>query len=987
MRLRIASSILALLAFGIFCRTTSAQQTDSHPDSLLQEALKYEGQPIVSIAFQPADQPLSHEELVKKLPFGVGSLFREREMRGAIQNLFATGRYADLAVDATESGDGVALKFITRRAYFVGRVLVSGVKQPPNSGQLYSATRLRLGAPYLDTDKTQAIESLSFLLRQNGFYHPSIAAQVQYEPVTEQANLAFVVDTGDRARFREPAITGHPGRSSQSIIRATHWKRLYGLLGWQNMTDVRLRQGVENIRHYYEKRDLLESTVTLQSLNYDKETNTVQPHIAIEAGPRIVVKVDGAKISRSRIAQIVPVFQEHSVDADLLVEGQRNIQQYLQSEGYFGAEVQYPDTQRGPAGEQIITYAVDRGPRHKFVHLTISGARYFTDQTIRERLYIEPAEFPRFPYGRFSEGDLRQDIQSIQNLYTANGFRDVKVSYKIIDDYRGVTGHIAALISISEGPQWLVSSLSVDGVSRNDLPALRARLASAAGQPFSQDNVADDRDNILTYYYGRGYTSATFEYYADTASRPHQVNIRYVVQPGKRQYVRNILVSGLETTLPSLVNNRMELTPGEALSLTAETDSQRRLYDLGIFARVNTAVQNPDGDEAEKYVLYDLDEARHYSLNLGVGAQIARIGGGVTTLDNPAGAAGFAPRVAVGISRLNFLGLGQTIGVQTAVSTIEQRAALTYFIPEFVSHKSLSLTTTILFDNSNDIRTFSAKREEGSIQLGQRLSRAYSLQYRFIYRHVVLSNVKIEPLLVPLLAQSETEGLGEISIIEDRRDDPTDAHHGRYTTANLSYAPSFLGSQTDFIRGLFRNSTYYTFHRYLVFARSTQFGLVARTGGEPEIPLAERLYSGGANSIRAFPDFQAGPRDLETGFPLGGNALFINNLELRFPLYGDNLSAVLFQDAGNVYSSVGDISFRYRQQNLQDFHYLVQDAGIGIRYRTPIGPIRLDLSFSPNAPRFFGLKGTEQDLINGTAISTVQKISAFQFHFSLGQAF
>src|SRR5207248_9041436 len=87
-------------------------------------------------------------------------------------------------------------------------------------------------------------------------------------------------------------------------------------------------------------------------------------------------------------------------------------------------------------------------------------------------------------------------------------------------------------------------------------------------------------------------------------------------------------------------------------SLVKNTESQRRLYDLGIFARVNTAVQDPDGDEDEKYVLYDFDEARHYSMNVGVGAQIGRIGGGVTTLDNPAGTAGFAPRFAFGISRI-----------------------------------------------------------------------------------------------------------------------------------------------------------------------------------------------------------------------------------------------------------------------------------------------------------------------------------------------
>ena len=240
---------------------------------------------------------------------------------------------------------------------------------------------------------------------------------------------------------------------------------------------------------------------------------------------------------------------------------------------------------------------------------------------------------------------------------------------------------------------------------------------------------------------------------------------------------------------------------------------------------------------------------------------------------------------------------------------------------------------------------------------------------------------------MPLLSQPERVGLGEFSFIQDKRDDPTDAHHGIYTTVDLAYAPGFLSSQTHFGRGLIRNSTYYQLRRDFVLARSTQFGLIDRTGGRPSIPLAERFYSGGSTSIRAFPDFQAGPRDTVTGFPIGGNVLFTNNVELRFPLIGDNLGGVIFEDFGNVYESLSHFSLRFRQRDLQDFNYTVQNAGIGIRYRTPIGPLRLDFSLSPDAPRFYGLKGTEQDLINGTAISTVQKINAFQFHFSLGQAF
>jgi outer membrane protein insertion porin family len=966
----------------------AALAAQSHDSALLEAAMKYEGQRIASIQFEPTDQPLTSAELASTLPFHSGTVFHERDLRQAIQNLFATGRFSDLAVDAAESGHEVALRFLTKRAYFVGRVVIAGVKEPPNSGQLASATKLKLGAPFTDQDKAEAVHSLTNLLRQNGFYHATVEANVRYEPKIEQANLIFDVVTGKRARFEHPMITGNPERSEASIVSATHWKRLYGLLGWQEFTEARVRRGLDNVRHLYEKRNHLGSSVSLTRLDYHDQTNTVKPLVDIAAGQTIALRATGARISSGKLKQLVPVFQERSIDPDLLVEGERNIGQYLESRGYFEAQVSYRvDPRTAGSQEQTIVYQINPGSRHRFVALAIEGNHYFPAQTIRERLYLQPAEFPRFPYGRYSHVYLRQDVQAVENLYRSNGFRDVKVIATTQDNYRGVRNHLAVVIHIEEGAQWFVSELSIEGVSANDFPRLYSMVASLSHQPFSETNVADDRDNFLNYYYNRGYLNATFDYRVEPAEEANHVKIRYILHPGARKYVRDVLISGLETTRRKLVYDRIELRKDQPLSLAQSTESQRRLYEIGIFARVNTGVQDPDGDEDEKYVLYDFDEARHYSMNVGVGAQIGRIGGGVTTLDNPAGTTGFAPRFAFGISRINFLGLGQTLGLQTAISTIEQRAALTYFIPQFASNDRVNFTATALFDDSNDIRTFTAHRLEGLLQLGQKLSRAYTVQYRLVFRHVTLANLKIDQLLVPLLSQPETVGMAEFSMIQDKRDDPTDAHRGIYTTIDLGYAPGFLGSQTEFARGLFRNATYHRLGRDLVLARSTQFGVITRTGGRPSIPLAERIYSGGSTSIRAFPDFQAGPRDLTTGFPIGGNAMFINNTELRFPLYGDNLGGVLFHDAGNVYSTLGDLSFRFRQENLQDFNYMVQSVGFGIRYRTPIGPFRVDLSVSPDAPRFFGLKGTEQDYLNGTAVATVQKINAFQFHISLGQAF
>ncbi len=955
--------------------------------SPIHDASRYEDRRIAAIEFQPNDQPLSKEDLHKRLPFTEGSEFHETLLREAIQNLFSSGRYADLAVDAAERDGGVVLRFIMRPAYFVGHVVALGAKAPPSASQVIDAARLRLGTTYADSQRVQAVESIKDLLRQNGFYRAQVDSSVTYNQLEQRADVTFQIDTGDRARFEQPVITGDPQGPESKIIQVTRWKRLYGLLGWQQVTQARVRQGIDNVRNYYEKRNLIDSRATLTRLDYADATNTLKPTVDVQAGPKVVIRTVGAKISNSKLKQLVPFFQEHAVDPDLLLEGQRNIQQYLYAQGYYEARVAYEVARETIPDQQVITYSVVRGSHHRFVSLEIFGNDYFSTQTVRERLSVEPRSFPRFPSGRFSEAYLQGDLQSIRNLYRSNGFRDVSVTVQSRDDYHGKKNNLAVLIRIEEGPQWFVSSLAMEGAREQDLPALRARLASSAGQPFSEANIASDRESLLNFYYGLGYLNAAFDYSAAPAEDSNHVNLRYILHLGSQRYVRDILISGLETTRSKLVTQRIELKKGEPLSLPQQTDSQRRLYDLGIFARVNTAIQNPLGNEESKNVLYDMEEARHYSLNVGVGAQIARIGGGVTTLNNPAGTAGFAPRFALGITRLNFLGLGQTVGLQTALSTIEQRVALTYFIPRFVSRENLNLSFNALLDNASDIRTFTAHRREVSAQLSQRLSRAYTAQVRLVFRNVTLSNLKINPLLVPLLSQPETVGSGEFSLIQDKRDDPTDAHHGIYTTLNLSYAPGLLGSQTHFARGQFRNSTYHAFRRDLVFARSSQFGLISRVGGRPNIPLAERLYAGGSTSIRAFPDFQAGPRDSSTGFPLGGNVLFTNSFEMRFPLYGDNLAGVLFHDVGNVYSSLSNFSLRFRQRDLRDFNYTVQSAGLGLRYRTPIGPIRLDFSFSPDAPRFFGLRGTLQDYLNGTAIATTQKINAFQFHFSLGQAF
>jgi outer membrane protein insertion porin family len=395
------------------------------------------------------------------------------------------------------------------------------------------------------------------------------------------------------------------------------------------------------------------------------------------------------------------------------------------------------------------------------------------------------------------------------------------------------------------------------------------------------------------------------------------------------------------------------------------------------------ALQNPDGVEDSKFVLYQFEEARRVSLNLGVGAEIARIGGGDVNFDAPAGEPGFSPRISFGVARSNLFGAGHIGSIQGRISNIQQRGVVSYLAPQFKGYDDLSLTLSALFDRSRDIRTFQLRRQEGSVQLSRQLSRANTLQGRFAYRRNTVSNLAINEGSIPIFARNVRVGVLSSTFIQDRRDDPIDSHRGYYNTVDIGIASRAFYSETDYLRVLARNSSYHRLGRNdLIFARSTTLGWLHNLRANQDasgIPLPERFFSGGGSTHRGFPDNQAGPRDLTTAFPLGGSGLFMNNLELRFPVLGDNIGGVLFHDAGNVYQSVNAISLRVRQRNAADFDYMVHAIGIGVRYRTPVGPVRFDLAFAPNSPRF--------TFINANDERVSDRIKRLQFHFSLGQTF
>ena len=587
--------------------------TAAQPRDLLAQSPKYEGQPVVNIRFEPAGQPLEGSELFEMLPLKRDQPLRMAVVRASIERLFATGRYSDIQVDVEPFSGGVIVKFITTNRWFVGNVSVAGnIDDPPNRGQLANASRLEAGQLYTDADLEAALAGQKRLMEGNGLYLGSIHPVFSYDTAHQQVNIRFEIDSGRRAHFGPPVLLGDWKTTPERVIAATGFRR-WVVRRWKPVTQLRVRQGLDGVRGLLQKENRLEGKVSVDSMVYEPGTNRVIPTIRVEAGPRIQVNTIGASVSQSKLRRLIPVFEEHAVDRDLLVEGARNLRDYFEARGYFDAQVEFKQ-QRVINDQGNVDFLVNTGPRHRLVAVFVKGNRYFSNDVIRERLYLQPASFLQFPHGRYSESLLRRDRDTIVNLYQSNGFRDAKVIATTADNYLGKAGDMAVTLEIQEGPQLLVGRVELEGVAKLDQGRILAKLSTSPGQSFSEFSVAVDRDAILAEYFGSGFPRATFEWSSKPASAPNRVDLKFVVHEGSQQFVREVLINpaGLRVTQPGMVARSLRLNPGDPLSPTALTETQRRLYDLGVFAKVDVAVENADGETDRKYVLYNMEEAARY---------------------------------------------------------------------------------------------------------------------------------------------------------------------------------------------------------------------------------------------------------------------------------------------------------------------------------------------------------------------------------------
>ncbi len=1041
MRTRLRQTAAATFLAALFVISLSGLANAQEQEPGAGPVSKYEGKIVESIQL-PGVVERERAHFLGLLPQKAGQPLDHTLVGDSIRALYSTGRFSDIEAEVAPSGDAVVLTFTTSANFFVGAVNVEGAPSRPSSNQIVNASKFQLGELYTQDKLDRALNNVRQLMQENGYYRARVTAESTSNLSTQQVDILIHTTPGVPAHVGVVNVTGSSGLSATEVQDIAHMN------GGDRVSSIRVSDSLRHVRKHFQKQNRSLAQVEITDQQYREATNSVDFTYKIDPGPLVVIYATGFHISKGVMRKEIPVYEEDAVDDDLLNEGMRNLVDYMQTRGHFDAKVSIQ--KQYDAQVMRITYRIDPGPVHKLVLVEITGNKDFLDtRKLKSYLQIQPAS--RFvSHGRYSGNLLQADVATLEGLYRSNGFRDVKIETKVEDNYRGSENKLAVQFLISEGPRTRIGAVHLVGNEKIVSSAL-PELSTQIGQPYSEADLASDRERILNYYFNHGFPNASLDITTKAGSEPNREDVTFTIQEGELFTVNQVMISGMEHTRDYVVDREVQVKQGQPLSQQDLLNTQTRLYDLGIFSQVDTGVQNPEGTDPQKNVLVQVEEAKRYTFTYGGGLEFETgLPAGSTA---PTGSTGVSPRVEFDVTRLNVGGRNQTLAFQSHVGRLQQRGLISYTVPKLFDSDKFKLIYTIFYDNSLDVSTFTSQRLEGKIDLRQQLGKSAiepethlgvnTITYRFEFRRVKATDFATDfsPGEISLLSLPATVGGPGFTFIHDRRDNPLESTKGDYFTLDGFTASSYFGSEADFGRVLGQYSTYYSLgkarpgHQF-VFARSTSVGLqqplrntrVVPPGACPVnpltnettctgfslIPLPEQFFAGGGNSHRGFGLNQAGPRDPTSGFPLGGTALFVNSIELRFPetslpYLGEGFGFAIFHDMGNVFTAQHDMVkglLRWHQPNPQQclpistsdptsnqcynyfnesgYDYTSHAVGVGVRYKTPIGPLRFDFGYNLNPTSYF------QGVFNTTGQLTsyeTQRLHPFNVFFSIGQPF
>ncbi|MGC2400557.1 MAG: POTRA domain-containing protein [Acidobacteriaceae bacterium] len=980
-----SSAILLALSTRLCAQNPSepSQQPKTSPTS--QAILSsYEGQKVLSL--EVAGRPdLDTSKLIPSLPQHAGEPFSKEKVDQSIAALKSSGKFDEVQLQVEPLASGIRVLLVAEPAVWFGIFEFPGAERFAYS-KLVQVAHYPPQAPYNAGEIQEDSDALVSYFQQQGYFEAEVRPQVDFDAVHRLANVRFQVSLNRRAKFGTVNIADMTPQQAAEMSRSlqSFKARLRGAAIRPGKTYHRgtLNRAQQYLQKNLEKKGKLDAQVKLAGAAYTADTNRADIHFDVKPGQTIHVQVKGAHLWSWTKKSLLPVYQGVGVDPELVQEGRQSLVSYFQKKGYFDVAVD-ADFHRQDQVDTIV-YTINKGKKHKVTDVSVTGNHQIKTADMMPLITVNKSHL--FSPGAYSEQLVRTSVKNLTALYASEGFSSAQVTSSTSQK----NGNLAVVFHVVEGPQDIVSSLRIEGADTFPESKFAPKgLKLARGKPYSQKLVEADRANIVAHYLQAGYLTSSFRQTASAAGKedPHQINVVYHIYEGPQVHTHDVITLGRERTKQRLIDRDVSMiVANQPLTETQLLTAASNLYGhTGVFdwAEVDPARQITT--QTSENVLVKVHEAKKNSLTYGFGFELINRGGsipsGTVALPNlpPVGLPSnfttsqktfYGPRGTLQYTRNNVGGKGESLSATFFAGRLDQRAAGYYIDPNF-RWSSWAASISVLAERNEENPIYSSQVETGSYQLQRFIDRQKHDVFfmRYSFSQTDLTRVLIPDLVDP---QDQHVRLSTIAanLTRDTRDNPLDAHKGVWDTIELDLNATKLGSSVSFGKLNGQVAFYKSILHNIVWANRLQIGLAAPYSGS-RVPLSELFFTGGPNSLRGFPLDGAGPqRQVQVcssgsstdcsyiQVSAGGREMLILNTEARIPLpIKKGLGLVVFYDGGNVFPAVGFSDFTSLYTN---------NVGLGLRYATPVGPVRIDL---------------------GHNLNPVPGIKSTQYFVSIGQAF
>ena len=972
-----AVAVLLLCAVAI-SQTTPTQQPGQTPKTApqVEQILpSYEGQTVSAVEL--AGRPdINAQEYMPLLAQRAGEPFLRAKVEQSVAALQGAGKFSNVQLEVRPAANGIRVLFVLQPAIYFGIYEFPGADRFAYS-RLLQVTNYPPRGVYTKSDVDRAQQDLEVFLRRSGYFQAEVHPTLEMHPQYGIADVIFRTTLHRRAKFGNVEIVGTTPQETQYLEGVVHSLRARLRMSAIRPGKTYKLKTLQNATRYVEgrlnKQGYLAANVKLIGAKYNPETNRADVSFSVQTGPMVHVKVQGAHLwSRTR-RKLLPEYQGVGVDPEVIQEGRQNLVSYFQSKGYFNAKVESRVEQQG-SGE-LIMYELTKGPRHKVTGVAVAGNEHIPEKQLMPVVTVQKKSvLPFFSHGKYSQKLVRTTVKNLENVYKSEGYSDVKVTPQVVDH----NGNIAVTFRVDEGQQDIVEALNIDGNQQLSESRFAPQgLQLAPGKPYSQKAVNHDRNEILARYLQLGYLTATFRQTAQQVPhQPHRITVTYSIQEGPQVQTAEVVTLGRRHSKQGLINhNTAGLHTGKPLTESDMMRSESQLYTLGTYDWAEVDPRRRVTTQTKEDVLIKVHESKRNAMTYGFGFEVINRGGSVPTGTvavpglPPVGLPSsfrtsektfYGPRGTFEYTRKDLRGKGESLSFSGLGGRLDQRGQIVYTDPSF-HWTRWSSNLTLMGEHNSQNPIFTSRLGQAGLQLQRPLNpdKTQNFFIRYNFNETGLTRLLIPELVPPEdthVRLSTVSGL----YVRDTRDNVLDAHKGIYESFQWDLNPSALGSSVNFSKLTAQAAYYKKVPKNIIWANSLRIGL-AKPFSDSHVPLSEEFFSGGGSTLRGFPLNGAGPQhtipacgnpaDPSTcsliTVPVGGNELLIINSEFRVPLTAimKNLGFAAFYDGGNVFRRIG-------------FHgQYTNSIGGGLRYNTPVGPIRIDIGHNLNAPP--GIKATQ----------------------------